>query len=139
MSNVMRTMFRGLIDLKLRVKLMALPGTFTWHSFLDPCFTGSFFEFTPVCLSVCDSFLRVVSLVFFCFFARSQGQRNLCKGRSPIFEENSSFLKIGETGPKCAKNGVFCIFWKILSLAFPGNNLKCKIALLHWYHCKSLT
>ena len=55
MSNVVRTMFRGLIDSKLGAKLMALLGTFTWHSFLDPRFTGSFFDFIPVRLSVCDT------------------------------------------------------------------------------------
>ena len=32
--------------------------------------------------------------------------------------------------PKWARSGIFCIYWKILSLIFPGNYLKWKIILL---------
>ena len=34
-----------------------------------------------------------------------------------------------EKGPKRPQNRVFWIFWKILPLAFPGNNLKLKLIL----------
>ena len=40
--------------------------------------------------------------------------------------------------PKLTKNGVFRIFWKILSLIFPGNDLKWKTILLCTFYCKTL-
>ena len=36
------------------------------------------------------------------------------------------------------KKGVLCILWKILSLVFPGDNLKWKVILLFKFYCKPL-
>ena len=59
----------------------------------------------------------------------------LKKWQSPFSQENSFLLKFVKKAPKRPKNRFLLIFWKILSLVFPGKNLKNKLILSFiFYH-----
>ena len=56
-----------------------------------------------------------------------------------LFSKKIHFCpNLGKKGPKWSQNRFFCIFWKILSLVFPGINLKWKLILLYWYFTTNL-
>ena len=80
-----------------------------------------------VCVSLKPMFLGICSLVC-CFFGKVILSQN---------KLNTNWNKIWEKWAKWSRNGVFWIFWKILSLVFSGNNLKWKMLLII-FHCKAL-
>ena len=107
---------------------------YDWWNFLmgimGPLSCGESYRITVVCLPVCLSihlfslFCRNGSLVFSDFLHDGEN----------FFPEKSIFVQIWA---KRTQNRVFWIFWKILSLLFPGNNVKWKLTLLLIVHHQS--
>ena len=76
------------------------------------------------------SFLGIWSLVFSNFWHGDRKPREVVRDKAGIFKKIFIAPKMGKKGPKWAKNEVFSIFQKTLSLVLAGNGLKWKIILL---------
>ena len=101
-------------------------------SLMDPRPTEGPTKSLSVCLSVFLSFQHFSQdwfiSSFHIFFSMVYSWKNGKK--SPFFQKIHFCPNLGRKGPKWPQNRVFQIFWKILSLVFPGNNLKLKLILL---------
>ena len=83
------------------------------------------------CLSICriDFFLRNGSLVFPHFLRDNRLLECLKTGHALFSKKIDFYPNLNKKGQKWLQI-VFFIFWRILSLVFPGNNLKCKLKML---------
>ena len=99
--------------------------------FLDPCSTESY-RITVAFLSLRQFgiFLRNRMIIFRVFLHHRRWLEYLKTDRELFFRKIHFSSNLGKKDPKSPQNRSFWIFWKILSLVVPGNNLKWKLVLI---------
>ena len=108
----------------------------SWTPVLTEGPIKSRFAYLSLCLSV-QHFSQDWPISFFRFFAQWQIIRIFKNWWSSFFQGNSFLPKFWRKGPNMVPKQFFFIFWKILLLGFPKNNLKWKLILLLIFHYES--